>query len=95
MPMPHIDPDNPDVIRLKQDPARDIWREERDYSKDPERASGPVSLQGYEAQLETVGVKTFFQQPFAWTPEDLKTGDVDIALFGAPTGALPHSAGSV
>ena len=25
-PMPHLDPDNPNVIRLKEDPARDLWR---------------------------------------------------------------------
>ena len=93
-PMPHIDPDNPDVIRLRDDEARDMWRVNRDYSGDG-RTPGPVSLQRYEAQLENVGVKTFFQQPFAWTQEDLIAGEVDIAFFGAPTGVLPHSHGSV
>jgi len=92
-PMPHLDPKNPDVIKLREDPARDMWRQKRDYSKDPKRTPGPVSLQRYEAQLENVGVKTFFQQPYAWTQEDLKAGKVDVAIFGAPTGALPHSNG--
>jgi len=94
-PMPHLDPNNPDVILLREDPARDMWREKRDYSKDPKRAPGPVSLQRYEAQMENIGVKTFFQQPYAWTQEDLIAGKVDIAFFGAPTGALPHSNGSM
>ena len=58
-PMPHLDADNPDVILLREDPARDMWREKRDYSKDPKRTPGPVSLQRYEAQMENVGVKTF------------------------------------
>lgn len=93
-PWPHLDPDNPDVIKLRDDPNRDMWREKRDYSKDG-RTPGPVSLSRYEAQMENVGVKTFFQQPFAWTQEDLVAGEVDIAFFGAPTGVLPHSHGSV
>ena len=94
-PMPHLDPENPDVLRLNEDQYRDMWRTKRDYSKDPKRGPGPVSLQRYEAQLETVGVKTFFQQPYAWKQDDLIAGKVDVAIFGAPTGALPHSAGSV
>jgi len=95
VPMPHIDQNNPDVIKLRKDPARDMWRQKRDYSKDPKRTPGPVSLQRYEAQLENVGVKTFFQQPYAWTQEDLAAGKVDVAFFGTPTGALPHSNGSM
>ena len=95
VPMPHLDPKNPDVLRLNEDSYRDMWRTKRDYSKDPKREPGPVSLQRYEAQLETVGVKTFFQQPFAWKQDDLIAGKVDVAIFGAPTGALPHSGGSV
>lgn len=93
-PWPHLDPNDPDVIKLRDDPNRDMWREKRDYSKDG-RTPGPVSLSRYEAQMENVGVKTFFQQPFAWTQEDLVAGEVDIAFFGAPTGVLPHSHGSV
>lgn len=93
-PWPHLDPDDPDVIKLRDDPNRDMWRQKRDYSNDG-RTPGPVSLSRYEAQMENVGVKTFFQQPFAWTQEDLIAGEVDIAFFGAPTGVLPHSHGSV
>jgi len=95
VPMPHIDTNNPSVIKLRDDPNRDMWRTKRDYSKDPKREPGPVSLQRYEAQLETVGVKTFFQQPYAWKQDDLIAGNVDVAIFGAPTGVLPHSGGSV
>lgn len=94
-PMPHIDPNNPDVMRLSKDPARDMWRTEVDASQFPEREAGPMNLQRYEAQLETVGIKTFFQKPLCLTPEDLIAGEVDVAIYGAPTGALPHSGGSV
>jgi len=93
-PWPHLDPNNPDVIKLRDDPNRDMWREKRDYSKDG-RTPGPVSLSRYEAQMDNVGVKTFFQQPFAWTQDALISVKVDIAFFGAPTGVLPHSHGSV
>lgn len=93
-PWPHLDPDDPDVIKLRDDPNRDMWRQTRDYSNDG-RTPGPVSLSRYEAQMENVGVKTFFQQPFAWNQEDLIAGEIDIAFFGAPTGVLPHSHGSV
>ena len=95
VPMPHLDSNNPEVIKLREDPARDMWRQKRDYSKDPKRTPGPISLQRYEAQLENIGVKTFFQRSFAWTQEDLQAGNVDVAIFGAPTGALPYSNGSM
>ena len=94
-PMPHIDPDNPDVIKLRKDPTRDMWRTEVDPKAFTSRDAGPMNLQRYEAQLETVGIKTFFQKPLALTQEDLIKGEVDVAIYGAPTGALPHSGGSV
>ena len=92
-PMPHLDPDDPDVIRLREDPARDMWRTDVDPSNFPSREPGPINLQRYEAYLENVGIKTFFQRPLALTPEDLEAGAVDVAIFGTPTGALPWSAG--
>ncbi len=92
-PMPHINLDDSTVENIRQDEATNIWREERDYSVDPKRDPGPMSLSRYRLQMENVGIKTFFQQPVALTPEDLKAGKVDVAIFGAGTGALPHSAG--
>ena len=82
VPMPHLDPDNPDVIRLSKDPNRDMWRTEVDYSQFPDREAGPINLQRYEAQLETVGIKTFFQKPLALTPEDLRKGKIDVDRIG-------------
>jgi len=95
VPMPHIDPDNPDVIKLREDPARDMWRQTVEPSQFTGRDAGPINLQRYEAQLEAIGIKTFFQRPLCLTPEDLVAGKVDVAVFGTPTGALPHSAGCV
>lgn len=94
-PMPHIDPNDPTVMPIKQDPSTNIWRQVRESDQISERQPGPMEVQRYELQLEAVGIKTFFQLPVALTPKDLEAGKVDIAIFGAPTGALPHSAGNM
>lgn len=94
-PMPHIDPTDPTKRLIKQDASTNIWREERPADRNPNRAAGPIDIQRYQLQMEPVGIKTFFQLPVALTPEDLKAGEVDVAIFGAPTGALPHSAGNM
>ena len=94
-PWPHIDPDDPLRPKVSMDESTSIWREELDYSQFPDREPGSMNIQRYKLQLESVGIKTFFQRPVALTPEDLRAEEVDIAIFGAPTGALPHSAGNV
>ena len=93
--MPHIDPENRDREVLRRDDSTEIWRTDRDFSKDVPRQPGPMNIQRYQLQMENVGIKTFFQQPVALTQDDLRAGKVDVAIFGAPTGALAHSAGSV
>ena len=94
-PMPHIDPEQPDRMIIRQDKATNIWREERPADRNPERTPGPVDIQRYGVQLEPVGIKTFFHLPVALNPEDLIAGEVDVAIFGAATAALPHSAGNM
>ena len=94
-PWPHINKEDPTVMNISQDKSLNVWRDERDYSQYPKRDDGPMNIQRYQLQMEPVGIKTFFQQPVAITPADLKAGEVDIAIFGAPTGALPHSAGNM
>ncbi len=94
-PMPHIDPKEPDRPLVTGDESTNIWRSLRDPKRNPEREPGPIDIQRYDIQLEAVGIKTFFHLPVALTQEDLVAGDVDVAIFGAPTGVLPHSAGSM
>ncbi len=94
-PWPHIIPDDPSKMKLKQDDSTSIWRAERDDARNPERTPGPIDIQRYNLQMEPVGVKTFFHLPVALNQQDLIKGEVDVAIFGAPTGALPHSAGNV
>ncbi len=94
-PMPHIDPKEPDRPLVTGDESTNVWRTLRDPKRNPEREPGPIDIQRYDIQLEAVGIKTFFHLPVALTQEDLVAGDVDVAIFGAPTGVLPHSAGSM
>ena len=94
-PMPHIDPNDPDRPKVTGDESTNIWRSKRDEKRNPSRTPGQIDIQRYDLQLESVGVKTFFQLPVALTQDDLIAGEVDVAIFGAPTGALPHSAGSM
>ena len=91
-PMPHEVPGDPTKMEIKQDKSTDIWRAEREASG---RAPGPMDVQRYQLQMEPVGIQTFFKLPVALTPEDLQAGGIDVAIFGAPTGALPHSAGNM
>ena len=94
-PMPHIDPADPDRPKVTGDKSTNIWRSERDTNRNPQRTPGPIDIQRYDIQLEPVGIKTFFQLPIALSQGDLVAGEVDVAIFGAPTGALPHSVGSM
>ena len=93
--MPHIDPNDPDRPKVSGDESTNMWRSERDPNRNPQRTPGSIDIQRYDIQLESVGIKTFYQLPVALTQEDLVASEVDIAIFGAPTGALPHSSGSM
>ncbi len=94
-PMPHIDYDDSTRMIIRQDKATNIWRQQRDPDRNPAGEPGPIDIQRYEVQLEPVGIHTFFKLPVALTPEDLVAGEVDVAIFGAPTAALPHSGGAM
>jgi agmatinase len=70
-------PLNPD------DPCLNPSCQLRDTTNDPKREPGPF----YPGRLLDFGlnpgVLTFFQLPVALTPEDLKAGNVDVAIMGA------------
>ena len=90
------DPDNPThqaplregekpVIPLDTgDPSYNLWQTPRDdISKG--REPGPINIQRYAGGAGWQGIPTFFKLPIALTPEDLRAGDVDVAIFGAHT----------
>ena len=76
-PMPHIDPDDPTKMLIKQDASTNIWRELRDPERNPDREPGPIDIQRYQLQMEQGGIKTFFQLPVALNQDDLVAGEVD------------------
>ena len=57
------------------------WRLERPRSMDPDRAAGPIGLGRYNGRG---GPPTFGDAKLALTPQDLVTGEVDVAILGAP-----------
>ncbi|MGQ9425430.1 agmatinase family protein [Gilvimarinus sp. F26214L] len=68
-----------DVARIPlntDSPDYNAWKVRRPRSFDPDREPGPVELPR--------GVPTFANAPLALTPEDLKAGEVDVAIVGAP-----------
>ena len=78
-----IDPGEEPVIRLNpDDPSYDMWRKLRDFDAD-DRKPGPFNVQRFEGHVPWVGIPTFFHLPIALTPEDLRVGKVEVAIFGA------------
>jgi len=67
-----------------KDPAYNLWqttREDLMKGRDP----GPINIQRFPGGPGWAGIPTFFKLPIALTPEDLKAGDVDVAIIGAHT----------
>ncbi|WP_226913012.1 agmatinase family protein [Flavicella marina] len=77
--------DSSRIIPLnKKDPTLDIWNTFRDdlqKGRDP----GLINIQRFYGGTQPMAMPTFFQAPIALTPEDLKAGDADVAIFGGLT----------
>jgi len=67
----------------KGDPTFDSWRTLRDLSGDPKREAGIINIQKYDWGMSYNAIPTFFNQPVAMSPADLKASKVDIAIMGA------------
>lgn len=78
-----IDEGEKPIIKLNpKDPTYDVWKHIRDdISKD--RKPGPINIQRFYGHVPWVGIPTFFHLPVALTPEDLKAGNVEVAIMGA------------
>jgi agmatinase len=87
-------PDNPNerapapegvqpVIPLNvDDPTYDLWKLVRDDLSEG-REPGPIDIQRFYGGTGWMGIPTFFRLPVALVPEDLKAGQVDVAIMGA------------
>jgi len=67
-----------------KDPAYNLWQTTRDGLMKG-REPGPINIQRFPGGPGWAGIPTFFKLPIALTPEDLKAGDVDVAIMGAHT----------
>ena len=54
-----------------------------DHKNNPQREPGPIDIQRTVGGFPFQGIPTFFHSPVALTPEDLKAGNVDVAIMGA------------
>ena len=78
-----IDEGDPAIVRLNpDDPTFDVWRRFRDDLQEG-RDPGPINVQRYDGGVPWAGIPTFFHLPIALTPEDLRVGKVEVAIFGA------------
>lgn len=48
------------------------------------REPGPIDLNRYEYELSYSGFPTFLKLPVCLTPEDLRAGEIDVAIGGIP-----------
>ena len=81
---PWNDPKDPYVIKLnRDDPPPNAFFELND--KLDRNIRGPIDLQRYKSGHAYDGFPTFIHQPIARFPEDLKAGDVDVAIVGMTT----------
>jgi arginase family enzyme len=67
-----------------KDPAYNLWQTTREGLMEG-REPGPINIQRFPGGAGWMGIPTFFKLPIALTPEDLKAGDVDVAIIGAHT----------
>ena len=85
---PWSDPDDPHVIRLnKDDPSAEVWN-----YRNPRLAKdrkGPTDLQRYGSGMRHEAFPTFLSAPVALTPQELKDGDIDVAIVGSLTDMNP------
>jgi agmatinase len=67
-----------------KDPTYNLWQTTREGLMKG-REPGPINIQRFPGGPGWAGIPTFFKLPIALTPEDLKAGDVDVAIIGAYT----------
>ncbi|WP_018640182.1 agmatinase family protein [Parafrankia elaeagni] len=62
----------------------EAWNIPVDRSAAPKREPGPIDLRRSYVQAAYSGIPTFMGVPFCLNQEDLRAGQVDVAVFGAP-----------
>ncbi|MGF1748974.1 arginase family protein [Vibrio cionasavignyae] len=81
---PWKDPNDESKLNLAED--KDVLFQRRNLSEDPKNAPGLYYPNRYEFGPMWSSIPTFLGAPLARTPEDLKAGNVDVALIGLIVG---------
>jgi agmatinase len=71
------------TVHDHEDPSADLLAMFRDPQDNPKREPGPINIQKTIGGFSHWGIPTFFRQPVALGPEDLKAGKVEVAFMGA------------
>ena len=71
------------TIHDESDPSANLMALFRDPNDNPKREPGPINIQKTIGGPAHWGIPTFFRQPVALGPEDLKAGKVEVAFMGA------------
>lgn len=80
---PSRDPNNPNVHLLDpNDPTNQGWNARREHLTAPDREAGLYDPQRYMGGFMHQAFPTYFGAPIAMTTEDLKAGNVDVAVVG-------------
>lgn len=83
-PIADIFAESPDAIPLEpRDKSRNVSGMFRNCKDNPKREPGPINIQKTTGGLSYQGIPTFFRAPVALCPEDLKAGNIDVAIMGA------------
>lgn len=81
--MDPLDPEDQERALLDlDDPTGEAWAIIRD-DLNKGREPGPFNLQRFPGGMPWVGIPTFFNLPIALTTDDLKAGEVEVAIIGA------------
>ena len=71
------------VIPLdKEDPTYNLWKKRRSDLEEG-REPGPINIQRYPGGITPQGIPSFFRLPVALTANDLRAGQVEVAIVGA------------
>ena len=80
--------DDPTVVKLNpKDETIGLWnaRNEKGGTGPLKGGAGPIDVQRYALGFNWQAFPTFYGRPIALTTEDLRAGDVDVAIVGSLT----------
>jgi agmatinase len=79
---------------MADETRNEAWQQRRDSSGDPQRQPGPINLNRYAQANYPAGIPTFMRMPVCLTPDDLRAGQVEVAVIGVPLDTSMGSRGA-